>query len=353
VLNEAKAADIVRRLGWNGPPHRDQRCLACHATPTGMLGGTAAEAIRQEGVGCEACHGPAAGWIAEHATSAWRGLDATEKSKRGMTFTTDLFVRARLCTGCHVGGPDGAVGHELIASGHPRLTFELAGYLADLPRHWDEKAQKRARPDLEAATWTIGQLVSLRASLALLHARAQAATLDARDWPEFAEYDCASCHSDVAANGPLPRRPSDLPPGALSWNSWHVPVTRRLARHAGGMGLDGPKGLLGALRAEMSRPGPHPAAVVKLAGRIVEELDRRLHDVPIEAMLQDRPVAELLDGLAADAGTIEGPGRDHATQLYLALTALLQAQADQGKPTAPGARAAQQKLAQELGIPER
>src|SRR5947209_13485937 len=39
VLHEPRSADIVRKLGWPGPAHREGRCLACHATPTGALDG--------------------------------------------------------------------------------------------------------------------------------------------------------------------------------------------------------------------------------------------------------------------------------------------------------------------------
>ena len=58
--------------------------------------------------------------------------------------------------------------HDLLATGHPRLNFELTTYFANLPRHWDDKADQQRQPNREAVMWEVGQMVSARTSLALL-----------------------------------------------------------------------------------------------------------------------------------------------------------------------------------------
>src|SRR5262249_41105780 len=144
-----------------------------------------------EGVGCERCHGSAAGWLSDHFSRDWQRLTDAEKKKKGFLPTRNLLFRARLCVECHVGTRDADVDHDLIAAGHPRLNFELGSFLGTMPPHWDVRAEKKRTPDLEARAWAIGQIVSAEAAARLLAARA--GNKD-KPWPEFAEYDCQSCH---------------------------------------------------------------------------------------------------------------------------------------------------------------
>src|SRR2546430_1674984 len=76
-----------------------------------------AEALRADGVGCEACHGAARGerpWLAIHtAPDQWR--KKYEKNPHdpvwkeySFTDLSDLRVQARTCAGCHVGAPEDA-----------------------------------------------------------------------------------------------------------------------------------------------------------------------------------------------------------------------------------------------------
>src|SRR5947208_2216032 len=72
----------------------------------------------------------------------------------GMTDTKNLFARARLCSGCHIGSPQQEVNHDLYAAGHPPLRFELASYEALIGRkHWDDAPRRVADADYEVQLW--------------------------------------------------------------------------------------------------------------------------------------------------------------------------------------------------------
>lgn len=181
------------------------RCIGCHATPD------APAAALVDGVSCEACHGPAGSWLKPHTRANWPTLAASEKeSLYGQTNTLDLAARADVCVRCHVGpgaveGQLYDVNHDLVAAGHPRLTFEFSAYLAHMPAHWDtvrdrtwaDKTRKTRRADYDVESWIAGQFASGQAALHLRGTRANQfrdAGNASAIWPEFAEYDCTACH---------------------------------------------------------------------------------------------------------------------------------------------------------------
>src|SRR5207302_8379860 len=142
------------------------------------------EVLRQDGVGCESCHGPAERWLGAHTRYGWDRLSPSEKETRfGMRPTKALDKRVGICVDCHVGSPGRDVNHDLIAAGHPRLSFEFGAYLANMPHHWKGSKQTQG-PDYDATAWAIGQVASGQAALALLSDRASRQTAP---WPEFAE----------------------------------------------------------------------------------------------------------------------------------------------------------------------
>src|SRR5262249_43821647 len=51
---------------------------------------------------------------------------------------------------------------------HPRLNFEFATFLANLPRHWKEALGGKSDPARGMTAWALGQVVSARAALELL-----------------------------------------------------------------------------------------------------------------------------------------------------------------------------------------
>src|SRR5258707_1231750 len=102
-------------------------------------------------------------WRMAHYLPDWKQKTPQEKERLGMRPTKDLVARAKLCAECHVGTAEREVNHDLIAAGHPRLNFEFAAYLANMPAHWREEGEN-ARLDFGARACAVGQLVSAQAA---------------------------------------------------------------------------------------------------------------------------------------------------------------------------------------------
>ncbi|GIW78308.1 MAG: hypothetical protein KatS3mg105_0115 [Gemmatales bacterium] len=246
VLFNERSKIIARNLGLKSA-HQSERCLACHTNPFIASEQRTNEFTSDErfsGVGCESCHGNAEHWLAAHTTKEWSTFNDAEKARYGMRALNDLTVRVRTCAQCHIGaGPNVAVAppasadgvpvrdvnHDLIAAGHPRLDFEFAAYMANMPPHWNVAKKK---PD-EWKNWSVGQLVSTQTALELLAFRAQQAVGDSlpKPWPEFAEFDCFACHhhlSDPSWRQTKKHYGGSLP-GSLPGNDWYYSVPRALA----------------------------------------------------------------------------------------------------------------------------
>ena len=97
VLSYARARQITATLGL-GDPTSAPACLGCHTTPSGGL--TGARFLTTDGVGCEACHGAAGGWIASHYTV---GASHAANVSRGMAALERPATRAAICLDCHFG----------------------------------------------------------------------------------------------------------------------------------------------------------------------------------------------------------------------------------------------------------
>ena len=230
VLHEALAEKIVAALARQDPAfgqepaHAQRACIGCHAT--------ARDALASDGVSCESCHGGAGDWLVAHTLPGWR----TAGNALGMVDLADPFTCAQACAACHVGGLPTADGfprevtHDFLAAGHPRLAFELRSFKAAEPPHWRDRfaaAPSGAAADEVPAVpdpfveWALGRRGTLHAYLTLLSAQAersvgtdQPAELPAGHqlpgWPDFAAFDCYSCH-----RLPLPHEDPLASPGAL------------------------------------------------------------------------------------------------------------------------------------------
>jgi len=233
VLLDERSKKIEQRYhglpDWRtAQPERDLLCLKCHVHPEiarrPMLEIDGLRQFRfEDGVSCEACHGPAERWLDLHHRPAWLALSSREKQTHfGMTDTRGLHSRIRGCVACHVGAPGMEVDHDLIAAGHPRLAFEFAGSQALMTKHWDDAADRDpargGRPSFETEAWANGQLLALKASLELLQHR-----LLNKPGPEFAEFDCYACHHDLRNPGSKQDREfSGRTAGKLTWNRWPI-----------------------------------------------------------------------------------------------------------------------------------
>jgi hypothetical protein len=259
VLGGAAAAGILKRLRaslpgrWAANAAEEPRCLACHTNPA-LAGLDAPTRSRRrpllaEGVGCEACHGNAGGWVYEHPT--WAAKDrASGYGALGMARLYDLGERALVCAGCHVGAPaDPARGypvrdlnHDMLAAGHPRLSFDFADSQRRLPPHWYEKDRAEGPcpprgPGFETKAWLLGRVASGEAACRLLADRAgRGAREEGSPWPEFAESNCFACHHQVLPGGwrKEPAHAAGREPGAPSWQTiWPLTRPEHLAGLAG------------------------------------------------------------------------------------------------------------------------
>lgn len=184
---------IAENLGI-AEPEREPLCLKCHATYAAGRGEAAGEKFRQEdGVGCESCHGAAEHYLPTHTAI---GATHDDNVRRGMRDLTNLEQRASLCLDCHFGNDDQFVSHRLYGAGHPRLSFELDTFGMLQPKHWivDEDYRRRKGDYVSARAWIAGEIVLAERGLDLLLSATRRGT---GRWPEFAAYNCFSCHHSL------------------------------------------------------------------------------------------------------------------------------------------------------------
>ncbi|MDZ4780198.1 MAG: multiheme c-type cytochrome [Planctomycetia bacterium] len=305
MARQLAGGDASRAL----PPHEDRRCLACHA-PTGPDSERSPQLVG-DGVGCEACHGAADKWASAHSTIDWKSLapaeKATKRKQLGMTDTRDVLVRTQQCVRCHVGEGEADVTHDLIAAGHPRLSFEMGTFHDQMPKHWSHEAERSADRAFEAKLWVVGQLTAAAAHFELIAARAERGNRI-----EFANYDCYACHHELRARGTRPQNTPGETHGALRLLTWYVPD----------------KGLWDVLRDEDTK------AIVALesdrAALLARFLADHLRGWALEQQLLRQwgrdDIEEILKKLAATPP--EHATWDQCTQWYLAIVATERARLD-------------------------
>ncbi|MBH1998921.1 MAG: hypothetical protein I8H96_07240 [Sphingomonadaceae bacterium] len=189
VLSGTRSRQIAATLGL-GDPTAARDCLGCHSTPLTDRG---PRFLTQDGVGCEACHGPAGGWIASHYAV---GVSHAANVAAGMIPLERPQVRASVCLDCHFGSdrPGQFVTHRIMAAGHPRISFEL-DLFSSMQAHHDEDAdyaRRKGRTD-SMRFWAVGQAMAVERSLNLY---ASGKGTDG-SFPEFYFFDCQSCHRRI------------------------------------------------------------------------------------------------------------------------------------------------------------
>jgi hypothetical protein len=298
LLNE-KSQAIAKNL-WAGKTvaHESALCLKCHVDPN--YEHARPNFRRQDGVGCESCHGAAQDWLHDHYRNGGH--------RDGMIDTRILPTRAGVCVGCHVGTPGNDVDHDLIAAGHPALRFEFATYFANLLPHWDV-AKDKEKPDFEARAWIAGQLVSAGQAMELRAHRADPE--NKRPWPEFAEFDCFACHHDLQPSSWRQSRPhlENRRPGSLHLSDWYTALLPELFVAAKVENAD-PLG-------SAMRPRQETTANAKALAQSLAKLATKSPDAnwlePLRRRRSDR-------------------SWEQATQHYLALLALQQMDKDNRRP---------------------
>ena len=203
VLFNPVSARVARNMHLAKKPYQEKICLDCHSTnvPASTVSG---RIDLEDGIQCETCHGPAGGWRAEHMQAGWPHAQSVE---RGLIDLRDTRVRAHICNHCHIGSQEKEVDHDLIASGHPLLAFELDNYTETMPAHWNPNATHGV------PAWAIGQAMAFRDSMSSLarHARGE-------KWPEFSDMSCTNCHHSLRGGTWRQERGWQGRPGLPAWS---------------------------------------------------------------------------------------------------------------------------------------
>ncbi|MCA9239823.1 MAG: hypothetical protein KDA37_06475 [Planctomycetales bacterium] len=311
TLLSAESQEIAAKLGL-AAAHQQPECLACHA-PEGATDHftVSHRSTVVDGVGCEACHGAAENWLAPHKTDGWRFSSSEAKASLGFRDLDNLATRAVACAECHVGSAGREVNHDLIAAGHPRLTFELSSLHARMAKHWRNEDQPQET--LEAKLWVVGRGSGAQATVQLLKSRA----VHGKVWPEFSEYDCYACHHSLRDAGPADPgglAAGDPRPGGLHWSEGSFEMLDIL-----GLDFDSVQRVK-SLASEMSRPLPDRQRVARLSGEIEQVLGRSAARASHES-LTTTDVQQYLRRLSSDSAS--GASRwDRASQRFLGLAAM-------------------------------
>jgi hypothetical protein len=318
VLFNQKSAVIVGNLRLGTPPWKAKICLDCHATnvPEELQAGTVDLA---DGVQCESCHGPAGGWRAKHTEEGWTHADSIEA---GMIDLRDIGVRTRNCLSCHLGDATKSVDHELIAAGHPILTFELDNFTESrlMPPHWKKPSEKPdpATYGLEThgvKAWAVGQIITFEEGLGQLARQARS-----EKWPEFSAMSCAACHHALRDGEWRQERGYEGRPGLPPWSParWTAPrhlVATFVPKEKESLDADVEK--LSGLVASM-RSRDEVAALAESIAKRLSAVEREI----ARASWSDRTTREVMRSIAADQHTFLVGDRQTAEQGTYALVSL-------------------------------
>jgi hypothetical protein len=224
VLFNEPSKRIARNLGLAQPPSEEKLCLDCHAhnVPAAQRG----ERFKfDDGVSCEACHGPSGRWLEAHVQD---GATHGDNLKAGLYPTDDPVARAKLCLSCHFGNADRFVTHRMMGAGHPRMSFELDTFTAVEPAHFkpDSDWEKRKQVWDGVKVWAIGQALIVSEMMDVL-----ADPKRGRDglFPELVLFDCHACHHPMSDRRWAPRV-SGLGPGTVRLNDSSMLMVRQFAQ---------------------------------------------------------------------------------------------------------------------------
>ena len=324
-LFKEQSLAIARNLKLKVPPHKNDLCLNCHATNASheQLVPNSKHTLT-DGVGCESCHGGADQWIVAHTLSSWKSCSPSQKSAMGFVDTDNIAIRTSKCVECHVGSPGRDVNHDLIAAGHPRLYFEMAAYQAKMPRHWSRAKDLAINgAATEYKLWLVGQFVSASAALEQMQRRAETSSAP---WPEFAEYNCFSCHHELdkerwkeqdffANDGATP-----------DWGSWHFSMMQNGLASTDSIQGQEIADQLATIRTELSTYSPDRERVTPLTDAMKVYLDEFAKYLASQRVLDTTDQARRIrTGENYDTKY----NWDSLAQRYLATVALRQARKDE------------------------
>lgn len=320
VLLEPRAQKIAQRLGI-GRAHEARICLDCHAE-------IVAASVRgprfqvSDGIGCESCHGAAERWLATHDDTP--RVTHADNLASGLYPIEEPAARARVCGACHVGDPTRFASHRMMAAGHPRLSFELDTF-TELWRtsggreHFKPDADYRARKPLpeDSTVWVAGLLQASRSQLELLRSPH---FQNAGALPEFALYNCYSCHRsmrfDYAAGRGLA--------GALEPGSLRLDDSRLVMLSAVFAAVDGQwDAQLRAQSAQLHRAAGTSRTETAVASAELQSLLERAEVQLADRALTAEQKKRALDALVRGASRGDYPDYVAAEQAAMAVVLLL------------------------------
>ena len=214
-------------------------CVQCHATSVDDSQWERANVnFSNEGVGCEACHGPSSNWEALHRQfPAWSNTPAAEKSALGWIDVRSPTVRAELCISCHLGSDkyQRLITHAMFAAGHPPLAgFEIESFANKMPKHWRYPAATTGKPSFDRTrNLLVASVVALRMSAELAMS-----DVTKNRWPELARFDCFACHHELAESPWRQERDATGIPGRPELIVGCLPLVRVAAQVVAGPSAD-------------------------------------------------------------------------------------------------------------------
>ena len=306
VLLSDRSARIARNMRLKRKAWEENVCLDCHTTnvPAALVAGVIDP---EDGIQCEVCHGPASGWRGGHTEEGWTH---EQSIANGMIDLRSPGNRGAVCVACHVGNAKKEVDHELIASGHPVLAFELDNYTESMPPHWTPGRETHG-----VRAWAVGQVVKFRQSLDNLarHARGE-------KWPEFSEMSCYTCHHHHKDSGWRHQRGWPDRAGLPSWSPQHWSMLRLLIGRVSTESRDELDPLVSQIARGVARMND-PAGVAATADRARKAADALIPKV--DAMRwNDSDIRALMTAIASDREFILTSDVHAAEQSALALQSL-------------------------------
>ena len=319
ILLTEQSKRIAKNLALDQPAHEHPECLICHSDFINDASRQGKRYKKEDGVGCESCHGGAERWLGLHVS----GATHEENVGAGLYPTEDPAARAKLCLSCHLGNKDREITHRIMGAGHPRLSFELDTFTLVEPAHFkvDDDYRERKAVYSAAQVWAVGQL---SASVTFLEALANSKHQGL--FPELVYFDCHSCHHPMSysevnkhpGRAWQPRSSNGMGPGVVRLNDANLLMLPVIAQ---GVEPDKAKALSQAIRALHRASQQGWSQTKKAAGHLRdlaielrERMPKQLETAAIQRMLAD----VMRDG-------VRGQYRDYsgAEQGFLALDSLL------------------------------
>ncbi len=304
ILLSPESQSIARKLGI-GKAEEAKVCLDCHAdnVPVDLRG---AKFQIDDGVGCEACHGGAAGWLASHTTASH-----ADNLAAGLYPTEDPVARSALCLSCHAGTPDRMITHRIMGAGHPRLSFELDTFTWLHP-HYQADADYEARKGRfdGLRDWGIGQATAAINALDIL--------LDERSgwhgiFPELVLFDCHACHRSMSGRQWGPRQGTGLGPGVVRLNDSNLVMFRHVLAAVDSAAAERVLAQSRALHKATTESREQTFAAARTLRATLQQLSTRVADFKfspdalaaiLSSMIRDADRGEFRDFAAAEQGAM-------------------------------------------------